>query len=78
MKLSLCLISLFLSASIALAQNSVPLVTQPLIPDTHIASGIGFTLNVHGTGFVSSSMSSTLTMIPSPTLRSSPYSFRVR
>ena len=56
MKLSLCLISFFLSASIAVAQNSVPLITQPLIPDTHIASGIGFTLNVHGTGFVASSV----------------------
>lgn len=43
--------------SIAVAQNNaVPIINLPLSPDTHIASGIGFTLTVHGTGFVSGSV----------------------
>jgi hypothetical protein len=36
--------------------NAVPLVVQPLSPDTHITGGVGFTLTVHGTGFVSGSV----------------------
>jgi len=38
---------------VAPAQNSVPLVNQPLVPDTKIPGAAGFTLTVTGTGFVS-------------------------
>ncbi len=37
----------------ALAQNPVPLVNQPLVPDAVAPGGSGFTLTVNGTGFVS-------------------------
>jgi len=39
--------------STALAQNPVPLINQPLVPDAAKPGGAGFTLTVNGTGFVS-------------------------
>ncbi|HXZ39566.1 MAG TPA: IPT/TIG domain-containing protein, partial [Terriglobales bacterium] len=39
--------------SVAVAQNPVPLINQPLVPDTAQPGGEGFTLTVNGTGFVS-------------------------
>ena len=38
--------------SSALAQNPVPLINQPLVPDAVMPGGAGFTLTVNGTGFV--------------------------
>ena len=35
------------------AENAVPLINQPLVPDATAPGGAGFTLAVHGTGFVS-------------------------
>jgi len=60
-RLVLTLISgLFLTLStltgIALAQNPVPLVNQPLIPDAIAPGGAGFELTLNGTGFVSGSV----------------------
>jgi dienelactone hydrolase len=40
---------------VALAQNPVPLINQPLVPDTVAPGGKGFRLTVNGTGFVSGS-----------------------
>jgi hypothetical protein len=37
------------------AQNPVPLINQPLVPDTVTPGGPGFILTVNGTGFVASS-----------------------
>jgi hypothetical protein len=42
-----------LSAALALAQNSVPFVNQPLVPASAVPGGPGFTLTMNGTGFVS-------------------------
>lgn len=42
--------------SIAIAQNPVALINQPLVPDTKAPGGAGFTLSVNGTGFVSTSV----------------------
>ena len=45
-----------LAASVTFAQtNPVPLINQPLVPDTVVPGGKGFTLTVNGTGFVSGS-----------------------
>ncbi len=60
-RLVLTLISgLFLTLStltgIALAQNPVPVVNQPLVPDAIAPGGAGFQLTLNGTGFVSSSV----------------------
>jgi dienelactone hydrolase len=41
---------------VAMAENPVPLINQPLIPDATRPGGLGFTLSVNGTGFVSSSV----------------------
>jgi len=49
---SLCMALSALSGT-ALAQNPVPLVNQPLVPDTAVPGGKGFVLTVNGTGFVS-------------------------
>jgi hypothetical protein len=38
---------------VAPAQNPVPLVNEPLVPDTRIPGAAGFVLIVNGTGFVS-------------------------
>src|SRR6516164_7314943 len=40
----------------ALAQNPVPLIDQPLVPDAAAPGGPHFTLTVNGTGFVSGSV----------------------
>ena len=40
----------------ALSLNPVPLINQPLLPDTAVPTGLGFTLTVTGTGFVSGSV----------------------
>jgi hypothetical protein len=40
----------------ALAQNPVPLINQPLVPDATAPGGPDFTLTVNGTGFVSDSV----------------------
>jgi hypothetical protein len=42
-----------LSAALALAQNPVPFVNQPLVPASAVPGGPSFTLTVNGTGFVS-------------------------
>jgi hypothetical protein len=42
--------------SAALAQNPVPLVNQPLVPDAAAPGGPPFTLTVNGAGFVSGSV----------------------
>jgi len=44
---------LLISATLALAQNPVPFVNQPLVPTSAVPGGAGFTLTVNGTGFVS-------------------------
>src|SRR5580658_11072455 len=44
----------FLAGS-AIAQNPVPFLNQPLVPDAAAPGGAGFTLTVNGTGFVASS-----------------------
>jgi hypothetical protein len=49
------LIALTVLSGIALAQKPVPLINQPLVPDTAVPGGKGFTLTVNGTGFVSGS-----------------------
>src|SRR6476659_6353424 len=38
------------------AANPVPLINQPLVPDTVAPGGAGFTLTVNGTGFVPSAV----------------------
>jgi hypothetical protein len=54
------LIATAIAAAIAFtgfaAQNPVPLVNQPLVPDAAAPGGTGFTLTVNGTGFVSGSV----------------------
>ena len=40
----------------AWAQNPVPLISQPLVPEAAAPGGTGFTLTVNGTGFVSGSV----------------------
>src|SRR5262245_39271311 len=46
----------FVSYSTAvLADNPVPIINQPLVPDSAILGGSTFTLTVNGTGFVSGS-----------------------
>lgn len=48
-----CLLLFSLATTgVAVAQNPVPLVNQPLVPDAVNPGGSGFTLNVNGTGFV--------------------------
>ena len=43
-------------SGVALAENPVPFINQPLVPDAVAPSGAGFTLTVNGTGFVSGSV----------------------
>src|SRR6266536_5355317 len=50
---SLILVCLLSGFSSALAQNPVPFVNQPLVPAAVAPGGPGFTLTVHGIGFVS-------------------------
>jgi hypothetical protein len=48
-----CLFTIFVS-TIALAQkNPIPLVNQPLVPESAKPGSAGFTLTVNGTGFSS-------------------------
>ena len=47
------LIVLSVLTGVAKAQNPVPLINQPLVPDAVAPGGGGFTLTVNGTGFVS-------------------------
>ncbi len=56
--LSLFIATLFVPAftSVARAQNPVPLINQPLVPEAAVPGGAGFTLTVNGTGFVSGSV----------------------
>jgi predicted dienelactone hydrolase len=42
--------------SLAAAKNPVPLINQPLVPDSVKPGSAGFTLTVNGTGFVSGSV----------------------
>ena len=42
--------------SVAVAQNPVPLINQPLVPDSAKPGGAGFTLTVNGWGFVSGAL----------------------
>lgn len=44
---------MMLASTLALAQNPVPFVNQPLVPDAAAPGGSGFILTVNGTGFVS-------------------------
>jgi hypothetical protein len=43
-------------AGSAIAQNPVPFVDQPLVPDAAAPGGAGFTLTVNGAWFVAGSM----------------------
>src|SRR5215469_16171527 len=52
---ALSLLSLAITG-VAMAQNPVPLINQPLVPDATKPGGAGFTLIVNGTGFVSGSL----------------------
>ena len=53
---SLCQLTIFLS-TMALAQsNPVPLINQPLVPDSAKPGGSGFNLTINGTGFSASSI----------------------
>ena len=47
------LLSLLATIGIAAATNPVPLINQPLLPDTAKPGSAGFTLTVNGTGFFS-------------------------
>ncbi|MGA7930044.1 MAG: Ig-like domain repeat protein [Candidatus Sulfotelmatobacter sp.] len=46
---------LIASAATAAAQNPVPFLDQPLVPDAAAPGGAGFTLTVNGAGFVATS-----------------------
>jgi hypothetical protein len=54
--LILALASLTLAASAMGANNPVPLINQPLVPDAVVPGSPAFTLTVNGTGFVSGSV----------------------
>ena len=51
----LCM-ALYGTSGIAQAQNPVPLINLPLVPDAIAPGGSGITLTVNGTGFVSGSV----------------------
>ena len=50
------LIMLSALSGTAIAQNPVPLINQPLVPDAIAPGSAGFTLTVNGTGFASGSV----------------------
>jgi hypothetical protein len=50
------LTALIAFAAPAIAQNPVPFVDQPLVPDATAPGGAGFTLTVNGAGFVATSV----------------------
>jgi dienelactone hydrolase len=54
--IALVLIAALALTGVAVAQNPVPLINQPLAPDAAKPGGAGFTLTVNGTGFVSTSV----------------------
>lgn len=45
----------FLTVGVVQAQNPVPFISQPLVPDVIRPGSIGFTLTVNGSGFVAGS-----------------------
>lgn len=47
---------LIVLAATAVAQNPVPFIDQPLVPDATAPGGAGFTLTVNGGGFVAASV----------------------
>jgi hypothetical protein len=47
---------LIVLAATAIAQNPVPFIDQPLVPDATAPGGAGFTLTVNGAGFVPASV----------------------
>src|ERR1035437_3200878 len=51
-----CIGALSVGAAPAIAQNPVPFVDQPLVPDATAPGGPAFTLTVNGTGFVAASV----------------------
>jgi Bacterial Ig-like domain (group 3)/FG-GAP-like repeat len=54
--LSLAVLTILVAlAAPAIAQNPVPFVNQPLVPDATAPGGAGFTLTVNGAGFVAAS-----------------------
>jgi hypothetical protein len=53
--ITLLVVSIALSAT-ATAQNPVPFIDQPLVPDATAPGGAGFTLRVNGSGFVAASL----------------------
>src|SRR5215467_2544523 len=59
-KLQLAVLSRLLfslvTVGVAMAQDPVPLINAPLLPDAAKPGGAGFTLIVNGTGFVSGSL----------------------
>ena len=50
------LITLVALAGTAIAQNPVPFLDQPLVPDAAAPGGAAFTLTVNGAGFVATSV----------------------
>jgi FG-GAP-like repeat/FG-GAP repeat len=50
------LLVIFFDGLVLAASHPVPLVDQPLVPDAAIPGAAGFTLKVHGAGFLSSSV----------------------
>src|SRR5215467_12663414 len=52
----LVFLSTLVFSSPSCAQNPVPLINQPLVPETAAPGGPGFTLTVNGTGFVAGSV----------------------
>jgi hypothetical protein len=53
---ALVLLLFFTGLGTATAQNPLPFVDQPLVPDTVMPGGPAFTLTVNGSGFVSGAM----------------------
>ena len=53
--LSIVALTVLTLAAPAIAQNPVPFVNQPLVPDASAPGGAGFTLTVNGAGFVPAS-----------------------
>ena len=50
------MVALSLAATLSLAQNAVPFINQPLVPEQKAPGSKGFTLTVNGTGFASDSV----------------------
>lgn len=54
--LTALLLAIAMLPAVALAQNPVPLINQPLIPDAVVPGGESFELTVNGSGFASNSV----------------------